>query len=291
MDLSKLKEPFPADRIEWRLAQCGKNAQGFWGMCLAYVQARAIMDRLDDVCGHMQWKAEYVFQPAGVICRLSIFDECADWVTKEDGAEMTDIEPFKGGISGALKRAAVLWGIGRYLYDLESGFIKVVDKGTKDARYGKTKEGESFYWLPPELPSRALPKSETKPKIAAGNPHQSLESAVVVTGPAPSGLAPSQNPGDYVAPYGRPDVKGKRLKELRIDQIENALAYWSTADNKSPKMLEYVRMLSAMLPKIPIVPATESIAPSTLFQNVPAFVTEDIPLGEQPLWNPDELKE
>lgn len=28
MDLSKLKEPFSAEDIEWRLQQCGENKEG-----------------------------------------------------------------------------------------------------------------------------------------------------------------------------------------------------------------------------------------------------------------------
>lgn len=161
MDFSKFLTPFEESHIEWRLAQCGKkNDGGVWGTCLAYIQARAIMDRLDEVAGPEYWKAEYSFiGTAGVICKLSI--KCGgEWVTKEDGAEQTDIESFKGGISSALKRAAVLWGIGRYLYDLESGFIQEVTKGAPGARYGKTKDGAQFYWVPPKLPAWALPPSK-----------------------------------------------------------------------------------------------------------------------------------
>ena len=50
-----------------------------------------------------------------MICSLSC--KVGDnWITKADGAGDTDIEGEKGGISDALKRAAVVWGIGRYLY-------------------------------------------------------------------------------------------------------------------------------------------------------------------------------
>jgi hypothetical protein len=166
MNLSLLREPFKAEEIEWRLGQCGKTAKGFWGKCFAYVQARAIMDRLDEVVGPTNWKATSSFLDsprlaAGVICQLSIYDEEGEqWVTKEDGSEPSDMDAFKGGISGALKRAAVVWGIGRYLYSLESGFAEIVDKGTAGALYGQTKEKESFYWLPPQLPAWALPKSK-----------------------------------------------------------------------------------------------------------------------------------
>ncbi len=53
----------------------------------------------------------------GVIASIAIKNpETGEWVEKQDGSGATDMEPFKGGISGALKRAAVAWGIGRELY-------------------------------------------------------------------------------------------------------------------------------------------------------------------------------
>lgn len=187
-------KPFPESQIDWRIGQCGKNERGIWGTCLAYLQARAVMDRLDEVAGPGNWKTENYFVGAqGVVCKLSI--KCdGEWVTKEDGAETTDIEAFKGGISGALKRAAVLWGIGRYLYDLEAGFIKVVEKGTPGARYGKTKDNVQFYWTPPTLPDWALP---AKPPKATATPH-------VQGGPVPQVVSPPATPKPAPQPLRAP---------------------------------------------------------------------------------------
>lgn len=159
--LEKLKEPFSENEVEFRLAQCGENNGKIWAQCLAYISARAIQDRLDQVCGPENWTVAYEFVGStGVICNLSI--KCGDeWVRKQDGADFTDIESFKGGISSALKRAGSAWGMGRYLYALESGFARIVEKGSQNAQYGKTKSGTSFYWAPPQLPTWALPKKET----------------------------------------------------------------------------------------------------------------------------------
>lgn len=159
MDLSKLKEPFPYEDIEWRLQSCGKTNGKFWGKCLAYVTNRAICNRLDEVCGPENWKNEFDKAPdGGVLCGLSIKigDE---WITKWDGAENTNIEAVKGGLSGAMKRAASTgWGIGRYLYNLEESWVEVSEKGKFS---GKTKEGDWFKWNPPALPSWALPNGTT----------------------------------------------------------------------------------------------------------------------------------
>lgn len=169
-DLRLLSVPFPEKEIEWRVGQCGKKGNGqVWATCLAYVQARAIMTRLDDVVGPGGWRVSYRTVPGGekvepgVICELAIKVD-GEWVTKEDGAEQTDIESFKGGISSALKRAGSAWGVGRYLYGLDTGFAQTVERGTQDALYGKTKDGTEFYWLPPKLPQWALPEGHAAGK-------------------------------------------------------------------------------------------------------------------------------
>lgn len=168
MDLSKLKDFFEPSDIEWRLQQCGKTKEGkIWGMALAYVTNRAIMNRLDEVCGPENWKNEFKAAPdGGILCGISI-KVGDEWVTKWDGAENTDIEAVKGGLSGAMKRAAVQWGIGRYLYKLEESWINANENG---AYRGKTKDGTTFQWDAPKLPAWALPKgsksethSEPKP--------------------------------------------------------------------------------------------------------------------------------
>lgn len=164
IDFNKLKEPFPAEDIEWRLQSCGKKKDGtFWGKALAYVTNRAIQNRLDEVVGPQNWKNEFSKGPdGGILCGLSI--KCdGEWVTKFDGSENTQIEAVKGGLSGSMKRAASTgWGIGRYLYQLDEGWAEITENGIYS---GKTKEGEWFKWNPPKLPSWALPdgKSQSKP--------------------------------------------------------------------------------------------------------------------------------
>ena len=161
MDLARLRDPFAPEDIEWRVQTAGEKNGRPWARVLAYVTNRAIMDRLDEVAGVGNWRNEYQAGPAGgVICGLSIRvprpDGGAEWVTKWDGAENSDVEPVKGGLSNAMKRAAVQWGIGRYLYDLEEGWAPVTEHGRFSA---KTKDGKWFKWDPPELPTWAVPRA------------------------------------------------------------------------------------------------------------------------------------
>lgn len=85
-----------------------------------------------------------------------------EWVTKWDGAENTAVEAVKGGLSGAMKRAAVQWGIGRYLYKLDTNFVHLVDQKPADMKgwshhYDKGTK-KRWYWNIPDLPTWALPE-------------------------------------------------------------------------------------------------------------------------------------
>ena len=157
VDSRALRAFFHREEIEWRIQQAGEKNGRVWAICVPYVTNRAIQNRLDEVVGPAAWKNQFRCGPdGGVLCGISIRvgDE---WVTKWDGAENTDVEGVKGGLSAAMKRAAVQWGIGRYLYALEESFARVHDEG----RFrGKLKDGSAFRWDPPELPEWALPKPQ-----------------------------------------------------------------------------------------------------------------------------------
>lgn len=166
MRLCDLKEPFPEGDIDWRVQQAGKKGDKVWALVLAYVTNRAIMNRLDEVCGPENWCNNFVTGPdGGILCGISIKigDE---WVTKWDGAEKTQVEAVKGGLSGAMKRAAVQWGIGRYLYNLDATFAQISDNGKHYQPKNDKKQTPAFKWNPPKLPAWALPegKKEKQPE-------------------------------------------------------------------------------------------------------------------------------
>ena len=122
----RLDEPFAPDQIHWRVGQTKEpysDGQPPRATLLAYLTSRDVQDRLDNVFGKANWRDEYQQGPDGGV-KCTIFVRVGgEWVGKEDGAENTNIEAIKGGYSGALKRAAVKWGIGRYLYALGGGLI------------------------------------------------------------------------------------------------------------------------------------------------------------------------
>ena len=54
---SKLSEPFPSEAIDWRVG--ATNSDKNKGIALAYIQARPVMDRLDEVVGLENWTDVY----------------------------------------------------------------------------------------------------------------------------------------------------------------------------------------------------------------------------------------
>lgn len=129
-DIKLLFAEFPQEDISWRAQSMTR--EGDKAMALAYIDARNVMDRLDQVCGAGDWQDRYEFHGSRTICYLSIRID-GEWVTKADGAGDSDVEAEKGAISDALKRAAVKWGIGRYLYSLDAPWVpcESYEKGGK----------------------------------------------------------------------------------------------------------------------------------------------------------------
>lgn len=270
----ELQAPFDAWDIEWRPQGWGKKDDNYWVRVLAYVTNRAIQNRLDEVVGPTCWKNEFQDWHAGSqLCGISIFcDDGAQWITKWDGAEQTQIEAIKGGLSDAMKRAAVQWGIGRYLYRLDSTFAretsavrKSKEDGWKylsaDGEQGKgcaTGERHTFYWLPPELPKWALPKG--KGNEGATDHNSDAKPAASKTDAKPT--------YDFPQIYDSPEMQRKaELKEVEVerakmllrDDLQGTLALCSSMDelqrvwktmSGSERVLigaEYIRDLKARL--------------------------------------------
>lgn len=122
----KLENPFSDDELEFRVG--ATNSDKTKGLALAYIQARAIQNRLDEVVGIENWKVSYKEINGGFIAKLELKIN-NEWIAKEDGSGTTDYEAIKGGISCAFKRVASVWGIGRYLYEVEGQWLPIEQKG------------------------------------------------------------------------------------------------------------------------------------------------------------------
>jgi hypothetical protein len=151
-----LAAPFDFTEVKFK----PQAVKGNRALALAYVDVRAIMDRLDHVVGVESWQDRYQLLPDNsVMCQLRI--RIGDrWITKSDvggPSEQPDGgDRLKAAFSDALKRAAVKFGIGRYLYRLPQQW----------ADYDPQKRQFSTR---PRLPDWAL-ANEPKPNRAASKP-------------------------------------------------------------------------------------------------------------------------
>jgi hypothetical protein len=119
-----LAAPFPDGEVKFK----PQTVKGNQCLAVAYVTARAVMDRLDAVMGVGGWQDSYEPLAAGcVLCRLSL--KFADeWVTREDvggqSEQPDEADRLKAAYSDALKRAAVKFGIGRYLHRRQPQWVE-----------------------------------------------------------------------------------------------------------------------------------------------------------------------
>lgn len=125
---AKLAAPFPANVVSWRVGPTTKDKSK--GMALAYIDARDVMNRLDEACGPFGWQSRHETDGKKVTCHIGIRHPEGEWVWKSDGAGETDTEGEKGSYSDSLKRAAVSWGVGRYLYDVDSPWVPIEARGS-----------------------------------------------------------------------------------------------------------------------------------------------------------------
>jgi hypothetical protein len=137
---AKLRAPFPNELISWRVGATNAKKNGgvaTKGIGLAYVDARDVMQRLDDVVGPGNWQAIHPHANGKTSCRTGI-KVGEEWVWKENGAGDSETEAEKGAFSDSFKRAAVLWGIGRYLYDVPNVWVELDEwKQIKDSEKPK----------------------------------------------------------------------------------------------------------------------------------------------------------
>lgn len=255
--INQLRAPFAADRIEWRIGSCGEKQDGsVWARCLAYIDNRAAMERLDEVFG-LNWSHREEFHQVGgqAVCVVTISiegsykpsDELEFPCRSVTGSCLVeangDIDPFKSAASGAMKRAVVNLGIGRYLYGLPEAWAVIDPNGKYD---GKTKQNTRFRWNPPQLPAWAgggnqSPQSvradapEPRPVAPAAKPaakpaaiqlpkevDEILDNATKVKAVARPHPAPAAGTGaDPVIPFG--NNKGKTISQLS----ERDLDYWA----------------------------------------------------------------
>jgi hypothetical protein len=166
IDFEALKAEFPREAISWRSQTLTRD--GDKALALAYIDARDVMDRLDEVCGPANWKDEYEIHGAKTLCKISIRID-NEWVWKTDGAGDTQVEAEKGSLSDALKRAAVKWGIGRYLYALPAIWVECESYEKNSKHYFKKWKVDPWSKVKQNANDKPVSAAHQKRKLAEIN--------------------------------------------------------------------------------------------------------------------------
>lgn len=95
---------------------------------VAYQDSRDVQKVLDYVCGPENWANEAMNINGKLYMSVSVNVEEVGWISKSDVGTESNIEKIKGEASDALKRAAVMWGVFRNLYDTETIILAVKGK-------------------------------------------------------------------------------------------------------------------------------------------------------------------
>lgn len=161
----KLRAPFnPAD-VDFRV-QGRVNEQTGKGQVVAYVDARCVQDRLDEVVGPGNWSFEWepvVIDKGDVQVAKGILT--IHGVAKSDVGTASNFEASLGAVSHCLKRAAVHFGIGRYLYSVSSAWV-AVEKSGQNWRIPEQVLRDLRAHLPRPVGTPAEPQQQQTPQHA-----------------------------------------------------------------------------------------------------------------------------
>ncbi len=218
---SKLLVPFAAEDLEWRLQLTTADRKR--GMAVPYVTNRAIQNRLDEVAGPENWCNEYKpwhgsDKKAAQLCGISIYFESRGWITKWDGAEDSDLDSVKGGLSDSMKRAAVQWGIGRVLYNIDTVWVEVEER-KKDKFFIKESErpklDKAYLAMLKKLGLAPAPACGIKSLLTPAEPEEPKFEANSDTGKnkTPETPSPKLTPMPNPAPAYEYTVRGVKIQQ------------------------------------------------------------------------------
>lgn len=149
--MESLQAEFPFEQLGWKITHTFESQGRFFAYVAPFVDARAIQDRFDEVFGIDKWQVSYEkWGEKATKCTISVFLN-ERWISKEDGSEESDYNAVKGGFSNSLKRAAVLWGVGRYLYNIKPHKVELTTQGKGKNDIYVSYQRNGYYFTPPTM--------------------------------------------------------------------------------------------------------------------------------------------
>ena len=117
----ELKKEMP---FKWRVQSFSK--QKAQATCVAYIDSRGVQDVLDSNC---EWSDRYYEENGMLFCEITIYADGREYKRSDTGSE-SNVDKQKGHSSDAFKRAAVKFGVGRFLYSLDIKYLTASEKKT-----------------------------------------------------------------------------------------------------------------------------------------------------------------
>lgn len=137
------------DRIKHRINTTGKRGSVDYATCLIYIDARTAAEELDELFGVLNWNFAWSKEEGekwAVRGTLSVRNpKLKQWIDRSDVGypqegkkykKSDETQWLKDAVSDALKRCAVLFGVGRFLYDAPFLYTENV---VVDGRTGKVR--------------------------------------------------------------------------------------------------------------------------------------------------------
>ena len=155
--LENLKKEIP---YKWRVQSFSKNKPQ--ATCVAYIDSRDVQDVLDANC---EWSDRYYSEGGLLFCEITIYADGKEYKRSDTGSE-SNVDKDKGHSSDAFKRAAVKFGIGRFLYSLGMQYLPANEKKTS-SNYPHVidSRGQRVWDI-----SKHINESASKPKTVAPEP-------------------------------------------------------------------------------------------------------------------------
>ncbi len=132
--LKKLQAPFEVNGadgkiypdLKWKV----QSTKGDEAVCVPYITARQVSMRLNKVLG-MNWSDTYIeMNREALICEITINVE-GESIGRSGIGVPSDYAKEKGMASDSFKRAAVKFGIGAYIAEMEPVNLEKIRKGDK----------------------------------------------------------------------------------------------------------------------------------------------------------------
>jgi len=204
--VDKLKAPIP---YSWRVQSRTKDRSK--AMCTAYIDARDVMNVLDQHCEY-GWESAFKEVAGFIFAGIGIRDGNGTTYWRWDAGQRVEDnaqdqmyeQAAKSAASDAFKRAAVQWGVGRFLYDLDIVSLPC-------DQYGNVvdEKGQRVWDLTKHINGRKTKAPE--PTVSKGPAVADPKEPVVVSQELPS-LQPKQF-----------DAMVKAITEGKAKEVEAAL--------------------------------------------------------------------